>query len=353
MLHESLEFFEACLKIQEGQYAQHLTPPLGDSQDCQMSESIAPIETTSEEIWASVVEPVTVGTLQETCLAQIEALTTLCSIQSKDFPEEISSIEQIYRNELSVKVNLYAQSPESRTDAILANAKFLCVYAGARYRLLYTSVLEFDSEFQLAILDAESMPRKSNDAGILLMIADAHVEFNTSIEDRLQQNQEIPSGKTNLREINRICWKHISYALELYTLATKVPNVLDLARIHIKRGDCELLRIRLGEEPFMYEPAEKSQATLIKNALVYYSAAKKVMSGGVASLSTKEESDELELKIALTTYWHGLTYVDIAKFATYLRESDIGALPRLEEMKDQGLLSETSWEGIQDAFAKV
>ena len=308
------------------------------------------METMGEEVWASVVEPVTVNTLQETCLAQLEGLKTLCSIQSKEHIEELALIEQIYRDKLSVKINLYSQNPENRKDAVLAKAAFLCVYAGARYRLLYSTISKFDVEFQSAILDAESLPRDSDDASILLMIADAHAEFNTSFEDRLQQNKEIQTGKVDMGEANPILWKHLTYALELYASAIKVPKVPNLARIYIKLGDCELLRIRLGEEPFMYDVAEKGQSTLIHNASVYYGAAKKALLRDPALAGTQEESDELDLKNALVSYWQGFNY---AEFAHFLRTSKMGALPKLEEMKDQGLLSETSWDGIQDAFAEV
>ena len=308
------------------------------------------METTEEEVWTAIVEPVTTETLLQTCLAQLSNLKILCEIQSSDFVEGLASIEQIYNDKLSEKITLFSQSPEQKKDATLAKAAFLCAYAAARCRLFQTSISAYDAEFRAATTDIESLYGETGDVVIALTIADAHIELNSTIGDRLNQGHEIQTGNINLTEINGIRWKHITRALDLFTLATQAPHVPNLAQVHIKRGDCDLLRIRLGEEPFKYSVSEKNKITLIRNASIYYGAAKKVISQEQASEEAQEIKNKLDLKIGLTSFWKGSNHAVIAQ---PLGISANEAPLLLEEMEDQGFLSEAKRKAFIDVLVEM
>ena len=354
LLYESLEYFETCLEVQEGRFTQTSLPTFAHyHHDNFNAETNAEVQTAEEEVWASIIEPVTPEALLQTCLAQLNNLKTLCDIQSSDYADKLSSIERIYIDKLREKIDLYSQSPEGRKDATLAKAAFLCAYAGARYRLFQTSISTYDAEFRTATLDAESLYQEVGDAIIAITIADAHIELNSNAEEHLHQFQEVQTGTLDLSDMNAVRWKHITRALDLYTLATQAFHVPNLAQIHIKRGDCELLRMRLGEDPFKYKLAETNQAILIRNASIYYGAAKKFLLQNQASNDNQDTRNELELKMGLTSFWRGSDHAEIAQLLrTSAMEADEAYLC-LEEMKEQGLLSEIRRKTFQDIFAET
>ena len=353
LLHESLECFGRCLTLQEEQFAAQETLKSTDNDQSEVRSNSDNLgEAVEEEIWSSIVEPITNQTLADTCLAQLECLRTLCSIQSRDHANGLSEIQGMYRDNLKGKIDTYSQSPQSQKDAVLGKASFLCSLACTRLRLLYTTFSEYEDEFDLAIQTVTCVSGHHEDATFLSLTADAHVDFNTNIEDRLNQHDET-WGTQEIDKTNRLRWKHISTALDQYTTVSKLPKPGNLARIHIKRGDCELLRLRLAQEPSKYGLAIKSYKVILKNARVYYDAAKKVASRDASSIETQSDSDEADLKIALTASWQSATYDTLLKYV----QSNAGArgvIGRgLEDMRDQGLLSDESWTRIAQALGQT
>ena len=71
-------------------------------------------------------------------------------------------------------------------------------------------------------------------------------------------------------------WKALTSALENLTAATKIPDVENVANIHMLRGDVELLRWQLGRDDGNagYEVARKNAGTLVRNAEKFYRGAK-------------------------------------------------------------------------------
>jgi hypothetical protein len=75
-------------------------------------------------------------------------------------------------------------------------------------------------------------------------------------------------------ETMNLSWSALTTALGNLTTASKLPDVENLAGVHILRGDVELLRYQMGVQG--YEPSKKSAAVLLKNAEVFYRGGKNV-----------------------------------------------------------------------------
>ncbi|KAL9123541.1 MAG: hypothetical protein Q9217_007033 [Psora testacea] len=347
LLHRSLGFFERCLKAQESQHeqAQQLKlqhPQVFKQADPNSSHTMSstPGEATEEELWATIVEPVTPDTLLDTCLAELEVLKALCDSLSAENADELTRIERDFRDNLSNKISTYGQLCERRRDIALSKSSFLCSIANSRYRLGISDLTTYEQDFNTAILDVER--HSSNDAQALCMIAEARIDFNSSIEERLHYESHPSSG-----DLTRVCalrWRHITQALDLYTTASKVCAVSNLARIHISRGDCEMLRIRLGEAPFIYQLAQRSEDTLVKNASVFYGAATKVLSCELISHEAREDRIEVDAKAAVVAAWLAR---DPEVLKVFLKGKGRESWQTFEEMRDQGLLGEKSWKELE------
>jgi hypothetical protein len=69
-------------------------------------------------------------------------------------------------------------------------------------------------------------------------------------------------------------WDALSTALSNLTTASKLPDVENLAAVHVLRGDVEMLRYQMGQRGF--DTAKKSEVVLLKNAEVFYRGGKNV-----------------------------------------------------------------------------
>ena len=354
LLHGSLGFSERCLGIQESQYAQaqqvalqhsHAFPDRNPDLSC--PESSAPAEVREDEIWASIVEPVTTDTLLDTCLAQVEVLKTLCGLTSLEHTEELRKIEDDFRDKLSGKIDKYSQLPERVRDAALSKADFWASVANARYRLRVSDLSTYENDLDASILGFEN--DAGTDAPVLCLIADARIDFNSSIEER-QRQEKYQLSPGDLTKICAIRWKHITRALDNYTVASRSSDVPNLARIHISRGDCEMLRLRLREAPFNYPLAERSGDTLVRNASIYYGTAAKVLSRDMTSSEARDDKIEVDAKAAVVAAW-------MAAAPEMLKGSLIDKGPEvrqiLEDMQEQGLLGEESWLQMEKLFKET
>jgi hypothetical protein len=71
-----------------------------------------------------------------------------------------------------------------------------------------------------------------------------------------------------------LSWEALSTALANLTTASKLPDVENLAAVHVLRGDVEMLRYQIGQRGFA--AAKQSAEVLLKNAEVFYRGAKNV-----------------------------------------------------------------------------
>ena len=307
------------------------------------------VETLEEEMWAAIVEPTTAGTLLDTSLAQLDVLRLLCNFQSVGFPNDMELIEKIYTSVVKDRLDRWSREVESAREAVLGNIGFLCAFAVARFRLEYTAISSFADEFNSSISGSETLADVDNDAEALCMIADSQIDFNTSLEDKLFDTS-IPVSGDDSELLARIRWKSITAALDRYSTASKVPGVKNLVRIHIARGDCELLRARLGEEPLNYGVSLKSEPTLLGNALVYYNAARKALSLQDNPRDLPDIAVEIETKIAFV---QTVREAESSHLTSLIPKYGDSGLQALRNMKEERLVGDRKWAFTEALAQKV
>jgi len=343
LLQEALELFQRCLNLQEYKYeqarkeaAEAADDPRTDAIGEPSNISCTGSNVSEEEVWASVEEPITKDALLDTAIAQLETLTTLCNLSHTQGHSGLVWIEEYYRSILQGKVSYYLGATTRQHEAALAKAKFVAAISDAGFQIGRLDLLTYEREMTSAFTSPE-LTLASDPKG-LCDRADAELSFNTSVQ------ASVP--KAQLEEIPRVaslCWKHITKALESLTAASKIPNASNLPLIHLRRGDCEMLRLRLGDAPLRYDLAIKSMPTLLRNAEIYYHGAGAL---GERSKDDEEVQDEADIKEALTAALAGDTQklVKLIKLRRDLVETMV------EEMKDEGLLGEEVLQKLQQLF---
>ena len=88
-------------------------------------------------------------------------------------------------------------------------------------------------------------------------------------------------------------WQALTTALDALTAASKLPAAENLPKIHLARGDTELLRFQLGQPPSNLDSAAKNGSVLIKNAEKFYRGARTLAAGAA------REGEEAEIKESL------------------------------------------------------
>jgi tetratricopeptide (TPR) repeat protein len=269
LLEEALELFQRCLTLQEYQYSESQAQSGGssdpqeeadDSQEMDggVSLSDSQIPPPQDERWASIVEPVTIDSLLDTLLAQLETLTTLCGLVNADAGRGLSWVEEYSTDLVSRKLPVYSANvdAERAAEVALTRANFISALADANFRSQRIDLPTYERSLAEAYsgLDLSSNPEGLCDQ------ADALLAFNTTL-----RNFGIASPEaTTLR------WQALSLALKNLTAASKLPDVENVHKIHLARGDAELLRFQLGQAPTSFQPAAANAPTLLKNAAVYY-----------------------------------------------------------------------------------
>ena len=341
LFQEALELFQRCLNVQEYKFTQAQEdaaqvaafPSDADNTDIAPSsgnESNA----SEEEVWAAVEEPITTDTLLDTTIAQLNTLTEICSLGSSHTRNDLAWIEEYYRTELQGKIDSYTNETDRKHEVALSKANFISSISDAAFRAGKLDRLTYERELTAAFshhdLDLNKDPQGLCDK------ADAHLSFNSSIQQEEQQAND-------LAQTGSICWKHITKALDSLTAASKLPDAQNLPRIHLRRGDCELLRLHLGEEPLRYDLAIKSASTLLKNAEVYFRGAAALAR---SSEDAAEELKEAEIKEAIV-----MALADDSQKLSLLIKAqwkEIGAI--ITEMKDEGLLGDEALQKIEVLF---
>ncbi|KAL9606288.1 MAG: hypothetical protein Q9179_000563 [Wetmoreana sp. 5 TL-2023] len=221
-------------------------------------------EPSDEDTWVSIMEPVTPDSLLDTLLAQIETLTSVCGILSSEGVGDLDWIEQYHDDLLSSNVLHSGVTTDRHLEFILSRARLECALADAGFSIAKLNIDRYEQGLAEALEPLKLFP---NEPQALCDMADAEIVFNASIERFADRILRIAS------EVNIIRWKHLTKAIDHLTAASKLWTARNLPRIHLRRGDCEMLRRRLGAAPWNYDLASKSASTLLKNAEIYFRGA--------------------------------------------------------------------------------
>ena len=342
LFQESLELFQRCLTVQEFKLTedqekstQHAQPPPDADSSSTDSINSAASNASEEEVWASIEEFVTKDALLDTTIAQVDTLTAICGLGCSH--TGLAWVEDYYYTTLKDKVLLYVDGSSRHNETALAQARFTCALSDAAFRCGRLDLPTYENELH-AVFTSQDLDL-SNDPRSLCDKADAELAFNASVQAALQQAQP-----TEMAQTSSICWKHITRALDSLTAASKLPGAQNLLRIHLRRGDCELLRLHLGEAPLKYDLAIKSAQTLLKNAEVYFRGAANLAKRDVV---TEEEQNEVEVKQSIAAGLAGDT--ERLSFLVKTQRDLVESI--VEEMRDDGLLGAGSLQKIGNIFS--
>ena len=227
------------------------------------------------------MEPVTNDTLLDTLLAQLETLTTLCNLITSDSGRGLAWIEEYSRSLLDDKLSLYLQGSTTgrQADAALTRANFIASLADANFRSQRIDISTYEQVLDSAFSSSSGLDL-SNDPKGLSDKAEALIAYNTSL-----RNHPAGASSSKSKDITASRWKVLTSAQEALTSASKLPSAAEattnLAKIHLARGDVEILRFQLGRPSLnggsggasSYEIAAKNGPTLLKNEGTYYRGA--------------------------------------------------------------------------------
>ncbi|KAL8692286.1 MAG: hypothetical protein Q9218_002655 [Villophora microphyllina] len=345
LFHEALDCFQRCADLQ----AQLIVHPdervnllAGETMelDEQALDSTTTVvaelkpsmsEVSDEETWATIVEPVTEYVLADTHLAQVATLTSLCNLLSVRENGDPRWIDVYYFNN---ECNYIVSTRNRLHEFMLAKTRYKCALADAGFSLARYDVLQY--ERYLTEAQAQLKERYSNDPQALCDMADAELIFNASVE-RLS-HRVFGTVSDERDKLNIIRWRHLTRALDHLTIASKLPTARNLPRIHLRRGDCELLRRRLGANPWNYDLAVRSALTLLKNAEIYYRGAARLAKADFAV----DEEDEASTKEALVAALVGNSSKLHAR-----TNNEVERMPEvMQDTMDDGLLSEEDVERL-------
>lgn len=336
LLEEALELFQRCLTLQEYHHTENLAQEeavrssspsvpneIPDSEDSTTVSSPSS-ELPQEERWATIIEPVTNSTLLDTLLAQLETLTFLASQIPPENSKSLSWIEEYSTNLLNSKLPAYLEGTDREAEAGLIGANFIAALADANFRAQFIDI----STYARALEEGFSSLNLASDPEGLVNRAEALISYNSSLRffPEISQNHEVLASR----------WKALTTALECLTAASKIPTAEEVAKIHMVRGDVELLRYRLGKEG--YELALKSAAVLVKNAEKFYRGA----AGLARSSGLVKEFKEAGFKEALALGIKGET----AKLVEAWKEDKESVRGVLEDAVEDGLVDGEELAGM-------
>lgn len=368
MYQDAFEIFEKCLKTQEEMLAKasledgdfSLVEAASNDEDTEMAD-VHSQPASPEEKWVAIVEGVSEETILDTIIELIGTMTNICALICNQDMDEVKLIDENYhinlerideyfKKTIETKLHNYIKPDNtSREDEImLAVANYTCAYAEASFRTGRTSIINYEKEVKLAfsperLSSISTGSRLLNSPKALCDKANAEISFALSIQSQLPILLA-PESLCSLELLNNLRWTHLTTALEAATEASKQekhePGILP--RIHLLRGDCEVLRYRLREAPCNYVLAVKGREKLLKNADKYYRGA----AAFAQNENAAEEHNEAAVKSAVV--WALLGYDErlgklAAKNLDMLRD-EVG------EMKDEELLSEADLDVIRRLF---
>ena len=331
LLQEALELFQRCLTLQEYLFTQSEERNAMPDPDTKQDD----VETITRDngekgsiddvAWAYVEQPVTRDSLIDTIIVQMEALTTICNLMNLEGSDNLGWIEEYYRTLKSRFATLLLRS-ERVQEVSLASAKLMAAFADTSFHHGQLDILDYEREIGAAFgmgFDLSGNPRGLCDR------ADAGINFSASIKTA-QSNVDL--SEPDQARLNEMRWIHITKALDDLTAASKIPNAENLPRIHLRRGDCELMRYCLGQGPHPYNIAEQSASTLVENAAVYYR--------GAAALARNADDEEEELEALVKGAIVASLSGDGERLQELSKTSKRAVVEIMEEMWEENLLYE-------------
>ncbi|KAL9039146.1 MAG: hypothetical protein Q9214_004995 [Letrouitia sp. 1 TL-2023] len=335
LFQEALVLLENCLSIQELQFNQSLEQvnedwqtPLNGSQN---TSSTSPKEL-EHETWATVIEPTTQDNMLDTSIAQLQILTSICIHLSSTghWHNEIHWIRQYEQELIENKVARYLQGTNRHSEIELVKANLSCHLADAEFQAGHLDFYVYEHKLVTAFSKASEFEATFQG---LCDRADAEIALNvaaqTVVEDAMHRHSE---GSLKL---NVLRWKHLTTALDSLTAAAEIEGEPQLSQVHLRRGDCEMLRHRLADPPSDYELARKSAKTLLANAEIYYR--------GAARLANAAEiRQEASVKEAVAAAISGQTEKLVT--ATSMDPNEVQEV--INNMEEEGLLSEQKYYWI-------
>ncbi|KAL9589600.1 MAG: hypothetical protein Q9203_001607 [Teloschistes exilis] len=345
LFQEALDSFQRCATLQRQQITEQWTRANALAQepmdlDDQAMDSTAetvpePVPSVSEasdqDTWVSIVEPVTEHALADTYLAQIGALTSLCSLLSVRGSGDPRWIDECY---FRIQYDLIVSTQERFQEYRLATVRYKSALADAGFSLAKFNILEYENHLTEA--QAPLKEQYSDEPHALCDMADAELTFNASVERFSYRVKDSTSDDRN--KLNVIRWKHLTKALDHLSAAVKLPTTKNLPRIYLRRGDCEMLRRRLGDAPWNYDLANRSASTLLKNAEIYYRGAARLARAETAV----DEEKEASIKEAVAAALAG----DLRRFQERVDAEIKTVREVLDDTLDDGLLAEADIEKL-------
>ncbi|KAL4938593.1 hypothetical protein BDV06DRAFT_200703 [Aspergillus oleicola] len=274
-LQESIDLFQRCLVLQEQKYTEmqvqirqmesgEVPQPAPEQMQAQEMQDDGDLKESEQEQWAAVVEPVTRDTLVDTAIAQLDALSTLCSLLAYDPGVGLNWVEEYSTDLLHKKVATFVEGSNRQYEAGLSRGRFNAALNEVLYRSGRTDV----ETYHAAVVTSFSDLNISADPEGLCAKADAFISFNTATAEQPPSNEpESFSKSLSLR------WQALSAAIDALTKASKLPDAENLPKIHLARGDSEMSRWRLGFPPWEHDVARQHGPTLLRNAQTYYRGA--------------------------------------------------------------------------------
>lgn len=292
----------------------------GDISSVNEEQSLAP----QEEQWVSILEPITSDTLLDTMIAQMETMTSMCGLMILQDPSGLLWLEE-YSNPLLQRMSNFTKGSDKLPAITVSKANFLCAYADASFRVGKADLPTYQRELTNAFhndQDLSNLPQglcDRADAFITFVLSTHSAMTSTSLSDR------------DIAELSDLHWRYLTQALTDLTTASKLPDVFNLPKINIRRGDSELMRYRLGEAPTSYRHASQNASLLLKNAETYYR--------GAAKLAQVEKSQMEEVE-AMVKEAVVISLNRAEKKATeFLLRDRARVQSVIEEMVDEGLLN--------------
>ncbi|PMD13400.1 hypothetical protein NA56DRAFT_712151 [Hyaloscypha hepaticicola] len=237
------------------------TPSTNRALPLDMPSSLAQVE---DDRWATIIEPVTNSSLLDTLLAQLRTLSLLCSLLPVRSGPALNFIQSYATPILSSKLDAYCTDTGRDIEAIIARDDYLSSLSDLQFRNGLLSVKEYSEQ----VNSLYTFPSLNTHPEALVKSAESLLTLHHNL---------LPSPSP---ETLPLSWTALSTALTSLTTASKLPDVENLAAVHILRGDVEMLRYQMGvpPPPQGWEIATKSADVLLKNAEVFYRGGKNVAS---------------------------------------------------------------------------
>jgi hypothetical protein len=209
-------------------------------------------------------------------------------------------IEEYASSLITSKLPAYILGTAREHEAGLTRATFIAALSESNFRSG-----RFDaSTYERAIADAFPPLSLDKDPEGLCEYAEALIAFNDALSSQSRSrssasaDSEAYAAKLSESEFfGASRWKALTTALDALTAASKLNSAVEkgaytLAKIHLMRGDVELLRFQLGQGEQPYPVASKNAAVLLKNAGTYYRGAE----AHAGAVTAEEEAREAGVK---------------------------------------------------------